>query len=588
MAWGILKKVFGHGASASRNTTSTEEPRPEPITPANQRPTQQDGHTAAEPPEPSQPTMVALDVETTGFSSRQGDRIVSIALIEVIGTAEIGERLEVFVDPGRDIPAAATAVHGIRTEDVRGKALTFAEAAPQVVEFIGQRQIIGYNLGFDLGFLDAEFTIAGIRPPPGLTAAGLDAMVLVQAIRGVRRMKLWDACSLVGAELGDLRAHSAIDDALATARLFQKLKHSAPAATWTQAAQQAAVSLGSVRTCDRYYDDDDLEQGWLLFQAKRYDQALARARLAIERDEAGRSETIESRGYEQAAMILRRCKRPEDERDVLLAFLRRALGKQPSREDIREAARAPWERDGSGRRSGEASDQEGPVVETSSLTPGPTEGRRPAPRVYELAARLNALLDTLEAVPETPAQRLARCIAAPPQEIHLKELAVCLRKEVAAWWARDRSEGIRWLLQLYGSAQTHAFLHGPYENGPSDAELQRDRRIYLSGWLAADLITPDDLRSLVLGYAEVGYRHLPLLLKTDINRLVEAFGEPQQHLNVRARHAKIWDRIRKAARAKKREMERAYLTPTESPLSESRAPLSCDEAGASISKTSYP
>jgi hypothetical protein len=41
-------------------------------------------------------------------------------------------------------------------------------------------------------------------------------------------------------------------------------------------------------------------------------------------------------------------------------------------------------------------------------------------------------------------------------------------------------------------------------------------------------------------YRVIGYQHLPLLIKTDIKRLVAAFGEPDTHEKRRERHANIW------------------------------------------------
>jgi DNA polymerase III epsilon subunit-like protein len=60
--------------------------------------------------------IVAFDTETTGL--RVSDRLVELAAVRFRGEEVEGE-WSALVDPGVPIPAEATAVHGIRDEDVR-------------------------------------------------------------------------------------------------------------------------------------------------------------------------------------------------------------------------------------------------------------------------------------------------------------------------------------------------------------------------------------------------------------------------------------------------------------------------------------
>lgn len=98
-----------------------------------------------------------LDTETTGVDP-YSDRIVEIALAR----GELGDprdRLESFtslVDPGIAIPAEATEIHGISTEDV-AEAPHFGIIAPRVEELLDGAVLVGYNSrSFDVPLIDAE------------------------------------------------------------------------------------------------------------------------------------------------------------------------------------------------------------------------------------------------------------------------------------------------------------------------------------------------------------------------------------------------------------------------------------------------
>jgi hypothetical protein len=104
-------------------------------------------------------------------------------------------------------------------------------------------------------------------------------------------------------------------------------------------------------------------------------------------------------------------------------------------------------------------------------------------------------------------------------------------------------------------AQQHAFLHGPYPLGQGDPEWLKDNELWLWSGTAAELVTREDLDAVVLSYGEVGYRHLPLLTQTDVKRMVGAYGEPKAHLNIRERHASVWERLREVARARNQHLD---------------------------------
>jgi DNA polymerase-3 subunit epsilon len=104
--------------------------------------------------------LAVIDLETTGLNP-QSDRIVeiSVLLIGVDGSRVSKSRR---VHPGVPIPPGATAVHGIRDEDVAGEP-RFAQIARGFAEFLGGADIAGFNVrGYDLPLLRREFERAGV------------------------------------------------------------------------------------------------------------------------------------------------------------------------------------------------------------------------------------------------------------------------------------------------------------------------------------------------------------------------------------------------------------------------------------------
>ncbi len=103
---------------------------------------------------------IVLDTETTGFDPVKGDRLVEIGCIELFNHLPTGKYYHVYINPERDIPAEATAVHGITNEKVKD-APTFGEIVGDFLAFIGEAKLVIHNAEFDMKFLNAELKIFG-------------------------------------------------------------------------------------------------------------------------------------------------------------------------------------------------------------------------------------------------------------------------------------------------------------------------------------------------------------------------------------------------------------------------------------------
>ena len=151
--------------------------------------------------------VCALDVETTGVDPRT-DRVVEVGVVRVEPDGRL-TTLAQLVDPGRTIPPAATAIHGLADGDVAGRP-PFAAIAPGLLAFLDGADLVGFHLAFDLLVLAAEFGRAGL-------ALDLAGRAVLDALTVFRRKEPRDLAAAVRFYLGrDHRdGHRAAADARA-------------------------------------------------------------------------------------------------------------------------------------------------------------------------------------------------------------------------------------------------------------------------------------------------------------------------------------------------------------------------------------
>ena len=103
---------------------------------------------------------IVLDTETTGMDPLKGDKLVEIGCVELVNHLSTGKNFHVYINPEREIPAEATAVHGITNDHVKDKP-TFGEIVGDFLDFIGDSKLIIHNAEFDMKFLNAELRTFG-------------------------------------------------------------------------------------------------------------------------------------------------------------------------------------------------------------------------------------------------------------------------------------------------------------------------------------------------------------------------------------------------------------------------------------------
>ena len=103
---------------------------------------------------------IVLDTETTGFDPHAGDRIVEIGAVELNNHMPTGRTFHEYINPERDMPPEAFAVHGLGNEFLADKPV-FAKIADAFAAFVGDAPLVIHNATFDMTFLNAELGWAG-------------------------------------------------------------------------------------------------------------------------------------------------------------------------------------------------------------------------------------------------------------------------------------------------------------------------------------------------------------------------------------------------------------------------------------------
>ena len=103
---------------------------------------------------------IVLDAETTGLDPFQGHRLIEVGCVELLNRIPSGQTFHRYLNPERDVPADALAIHGLSGEFLKDKPL-FTEIADELIAFIGDAPLVIHNAAFDIGFLNAELERAG-------------------------------------------------------------------------------------------------------------------------------------------------------------------------------------------------------------------------------------------------------------------------------------------------------------------------------------------------------------------------------------------------------------------------------------------
>ncbi|NKB49296.1 MAG: DNA polymerase III subunit epsilon [Alphaproteobacteria bacterium] len=160
---------------------------------------------------------VILDTETTGLDPSSGDRVVEIGCIETHNHMPTGAHFHCYVNPERDMPEGAFAVHGLSSEFLSDKPI-FADVAAPFLEFIGTDPLVIHNAKFDMGFLNAE--LSRLDKPAIEYSRAVDTVALARRRYPGAQVSLDALCRRFEIDLSRREKHGALLDAELLAEVY--------------------------------------------------------------------------------------------------------------------------------------------------------------------------------------------------------------------------------------------------------------------------------------------------------------------------------------------------------------------------------
>jgi DNA polymerase-3 subunit epsilon len=160
---------------------------------------------------------IVLDTETTGLDPLRGDRLVEIGCIEIFNRMPTGQTFHRYINPERDMPQEAFAVHGLSAEFLSDKPL-FSQVAAEFLEFIGDAPLVIHNASFDVSFINAELN--RISLPAIVRDRLVDTLLLARRKHPGVSNRLDDLCSRYAIDNSRRTKHGALLDAELLAEVY--------------------------------------------------------------------------------------------------------------------------------------------------------------------------------------------------------------------------------------------------------------------------------------------------------------------------------------------------------------------------------
>lgn len=169
--------------------------------------------------------VVVFDTETTGLNTKK-DAVLSIGAVKIKGDKILtSQSFEVFLKPTKEISVESIKIHHIRPCDLE-HAIEPLEGVKKFLDFIGNRPLVGYYLEFDMAMMNRL-----IKPWLGVTLP--NKQIEISGLYFDKKIALIPQGNIdlrFDTILKDLRIprmgqHNALNDAIMTAMVYIKLKH---------------------------------------------------------------------------------------------------------------------------------------------------------------------------------------------------------------------------------------------------------------------------------------------------------------------------------------------------------------------------
>lgn len=172
-----------------------------------------------------QTVYMVIDTETTGFKSEDGDRIIEIGAVEMIGNEKTGRKLQLYVKPlnedGSQRPVGdSEKVHGLSDEFLSDKQ-TMGKVIDQFIDFVKDTVLVIHNAKFDVKFLEKELELFE-KPKLFNIVKNVHCTLLTDSrLFPKEKHKLDNLCDRFGIDREHRTVHGALLDAELLAECFR-------------------------------------------------------------------------------------------------------------------------------------------------------------------------------------------------------------------------------------------------------------------------------------------------------------------------------------------------------------------------------
>lgn len=166
---------------------------------------------------------IVLDTETTGTAPGV-DRIIEIAAIDFDPETGLptGRSYHTFLNPEREIPAEATAVHGKTWDDLKDEPL-FKDVVPELLAYLEGAHTVIHNAPFDVGHLNAELKKVRKGTVEKRAMSIIDTLALSRRHTDAQKHDLDSLCDRYGVDRSKRTMHGAFIDCEMLAGVFPHL-----------------------------------------------------------------------------------------------------------------------------------------------------------------------------------------------------------------------------------------------------------------------------------------------------------------------------------------------------------------------------
>ena len=162
--------------------------------------------------------LIVLDTETTGIKPSEGHRIIEVGAIQILDREITSTEFHEYVQPNRKVGESVN-IHGITDKFLINKP-QFNQISDDLLSFIKGATLVIHNAPFDLGFLNNELKIIGIKETIENICPIIDTLELSKQQRPGTMHNLDALCRRFGIDTSARTRHGALLDAQILAQVY--------------------------------------------------------------------------------------------------------------------------------------------------------------------------------------------------------------------------------------------------------------------------------------------------------------------------------------------------------------------------------